>query len=64
MSDIENLLDIIYTPEETIGQSDKRDYLKSLVNQGKASSLGGKTPGLSIELTRPLTKSLTSSIKK
>ena len=44
MSDIENLLNIIYTPEETIGQSDKRDYLKSLVNQGKASSLGGKTP--------------------
>ena len=44
MSDIENFLDRIYTPKETIGQSHKRDYLKSLVNQGKASSLGGKTP--------------------
>ena len=44
MLDIENFIEnIVDTSKEPVEESNKRDYLKNLVNQGKASLLDGKT---------------------
>ena len=64
MSDIENFIEnIVDTSKEPVEESNKRDYLKNLVNQGKASLLDGKTTWTEERLNKASDKTINKLYK-
>ena len=44
MTEFENFLDVVDTPQEAMEQSKKREFLQHLVESGEVSKIPGKTP--------------------
>ena len=44
MTEFENFLDVVDTPQEAVEQSKKREFLQHLVECGEGSKIPGKTP--------------------